>query len=159
MNVQVCMPLLSIVSNHRPLGITKSWVSWDHGWQPKGERCRSRWGAEGGLSCLWEPSVPGCGGGYCWGKPHRYFLCPTTAPSSGAIFYLVTMAVDHFANQQDQNARRHPSMLIEQFAISNLSSQLGSVKPEPSLTSLNPLAQDLLGTTESTHSVDWLKEN
>lgn len=27
MNVQVCMPLLSIVSNHRPLGITKSWVS------------------------------------------------------------------------------------------------------------------------------------
>lgn len=64
------------------------------------------------------------------------------------------MAVDHFANQQDQNARRHPSMLTEQFAISNLSSQLGSVEPEPSLASLNPLAQDLLGTTESTHSVD-----
>lgn len=64
------------------------------------------------------------------------------------------MAVDHFANQQDQNGLRHLSMLTEQLAISNLSSQLGSVKPEPRLTSLNPLAQDLLGTIESTHSVD-----
>lgn len=35
MNMQVCMPLLSTVSKHRQLGITKSWVSWDHGRQPK----------------------------------------------------------------------------------------------------------------------------
>lgn len=27
MNMQVCMPLLSAVSKHSPLGITKSWVS------------------------------------------------------------------------------------------------------------------------------------
>lgn len=142
MDMQMYVPLLATVRNHHPLGISKSWASWDHGCQPKGERCSSWWNTEDGLHCLWELSVTGCGSGHCWGQLQ-------TRHTGGFLIWCYFVSCDNGSWSFCKNS--NTAMLwniclwwFSSLRFSNISSQLVSVDPEPSIASLKPLVQDLL---------------